>query len=374
MSDSVPTSLIKELSLYVLQQACTIQAIPAPSLSESRRASYLKEQFTQLGLLDVEQDEVGNVLARLPGGSGAPLLLTAHMDSVFPEGQALSLNRSESKITGPGIGDNALGVATLLGIGRLGVCHGWRLSGDLWLVATVGEEGHGDLRGMKAIVRRFMDRPVAYLVLEGIGLGRVVHRALAVRRYRIYVRAPGGHPWAVPETPSAIHTLIAVAHEILRLPLPASSRTVLNIGVIQGGVSVNTRAPEAWMDVELRSEEEDSLAAFEEEMQRLLRQYKGWGRGISIELMRMGHRPAGAILSSHPLVQKARQCLARLGVNAALEQASTDANVPLSQGYAAICIGLARGGHAHTPNEYIETESVAIGLQQVVCLLQSLWN
>lgn len=374
MSDSIPISLIEDLKTYVLQQACAIQAIPAPSLRESQRASYLKEQLIQIGLPEVIQDEVGNVLACLPGGSGAPLLLTAHLDSVFTEGQTLSLSRSESKITGPGIGDNALGLAVLLGIGLLGVQHQWHLPGDLWLVATVGEEGHGDLKGMKAIVRRFAARPVAYLVLEGIGLGRVVHRALAIRRYRIHVRAPGGHPWAAREIPSAIHTLIAIAHELLHVPLPASPRTVINIGVIQGGVSVNTRAPEAWMDMELRCEEETPLEHLEVEIQRVLRQYRGWGRGISVDLLHMGNRPAGSIPPSHPLVQKARLCLARFGIDATLEQASTDASAPLSQGYPAVCIGLARGGRAHTAEEFIETESVALGLRQVVCLIQNMWD
>jgi tripeptide aminopeptidase len=370
---NIPAHLIHALSVYVLEQARALQAIPAPSLAETQRANYLKDQFTQLGF-SAKQDDVGNVLVCLSGGGKAPLVLTAHLDSVFSADQVLSSRHVEGRLIGPGIGDNALGLASLLGLARFWEDLNIYLPGSLWLVASVGEEGHGDLKGMKAIVQRFGSQPVAYVILEGIGLGRIVHRALAVRRFRVRVQTPGGHPWVLRETSSAVHILIMLAHEILQLSLPATPRTVLNIGVIQGGVSVNTRAPEAWMDVELRSEATLPLEHLEAEIRRLIHSYRGWHKTAKIDLLAMGSRPAGEIPPHHPLVQKAVQCLSSLGIEVTLEQASTDANAPLSQGYPAICLGLARGGRAHTEDEFIEVESVSLGLQQVLCLIQKVWD
>ncbi|MCX8025728.1 MAG: M20/M25/M40 family metallo-hydrolase, partial [Thermanaerothrix sp.] len=181
-------------------------------------------------------------------------------------------------------------------------------------------------------------------------------------------------PWVLRETSSAVHVLIMLAHEILQLALPATPRTILNIGVIQGGVSVNTRAPEAWMDVELRSEATRPLEHLEVEIRRLIYSYRGWYKSAKIDVVTMGNRPAGEIPPHHPLVQKAVQCLSSLGIEVTLEQASTDANAPLSLGYPAICVGLARGGRAHTEEEFIEVESVSLGLQQVLCLIQKVWD
>jgi acetylornithine deacetylase/succinyl-diaminopimelate desuccinylase-like protein len=373
VKEPICSDLIKAMCAYVLEQARALQAIPAPSLAETRRANYLKQQFAQLGLA-VEQDDVGNVLAYLAGGKEAPLVLTAHLDSVISETHSLLLREVEGRFIGPGIGDNALGLATLLGLGRFWKELDLSLPGNVWLVATVGEEGHGDLRGMKTIVQRFGPQPVAYIILEGIGLGRIVHRALAVRRFRVRVQTPGGHPWVQREATSAIHLLISLAHEILQLRLPATPRTILNIGVIQGGVSVNTRAPEAWMDIELRSEAAKPLEHLEAEIQRLIHSYRGWNKTTEIDFIPMGNRPAGEIPPAHPLVQKSIHCLSSLGIEATLEQASTDANAPLSQGYPAICLGLARGGRAHTEEEFIEVESVSLGLQQVLCLIQKVWD
>ncbi|MCX8025155.1 MAG: M20/M25/M40 family metallo-hydrolase, partial [Thermanaerothrix sp.] len=194
MSKRIPAHLIEAFSIYVLNQARALQAIPAPSLAETLRANYLKEQFAQLGF-SVEQDDVGNVLVCLPGREGAPLILAAHLDSVFSADHMLSSHQVEGRLIGPGIGDNALGLASLLGLARFWEDLNFDLPGALWLVASVGEEGHGDLKGMKAIVQRFGSQPVAYVILEGIGLGRIVHRALAVRRFRVRVQTPGGHPW-----------------------------------------------------------------------------------------------------------------------------------------------------------------------------------
>jgi len=364
-----------DLLAYALQQASQIQQIPAPTLDEVERGLYLRAEFERLGLTDVHFDDVGNLLGKISGASGRSIVLAAHMDTVFPKNQSLTLIRQGDRLIGPGIGDNALGLAALLTAAKA-LGRGASTPGDIWLVATVGEEGAGNLAGMRQIVRTFGAAPLAYIILEGIGLGRVIHQALAIARYRLRVQTPGGHPWSARGTPSAIHVLIQLGHEILRIPMPASPRCTVNIGLIQGGVSVNTCAPEAWMEIDVRSESAEGL----EGVIARLRQVVGRVRDqihdarVRIELEAMGHRPAGEIPFDHPLVKAARECLLQLGITPISDRASTDANVPLSQGYPAICLGIASGGRAHTPEEYIETSSVALGLRQVLCLLERLWG
>jgi len=178
----------------VLDLAITLQQIPAPTLAESERAEYLYDRFGVEGLLDVERDGLDNVYGRLPGEDNAPpLVLTAHSDTVFHMDTDLRLVREVDKISAPGIGDNSLGLAGLMGLVWVLREREIQLPGDLWLVANVGEEGLGNLRGMRAVVDRFKDQPLAYIVLEGMALGQIYHRGLGVQRYRITASTAGGH-------------------------------------------------------------------------------------------------------------------------------------------------------------------------------------
>jgi len=356
------------LSARVLDLAVTIQQIPAPPFGEAQRAEFVRQRFAVESLENVSLDELGNVFACLPGsGKSKPLVVSAHLDTVFPFETDLKVRRETDRIFGPGIGDNSLGVAGLFGL--LWALRQERgdqpkLPGDLWLVANVGEEGLGDLRGIRAVVERFKSEPLAYLILEGMALGQIYHRALGVQRYRITVRTEGGHSWVDYGRISAIHELAGLIAKITTIDVPAKPRSTLNVGVISGGTSINTIAPEAHLELDLRSEGAEALAGLVQQVERAVAAAEKPGVRILLELI--GRRPAGKLVSTHPLVRVAKRALQEQGIQPNLTIGSTDANVPLSQGLPAITIGLSSGFGAHTTNEYINTLPLTQGLGQLV--------
>lgn len=352
----------------VLETAITIQQIPAPTFAERRRSEYLLGCFTREGLFDVSQDGLGNVYGRLPGiGQARPVIVSAHMDTVFPPNIDLTVRRGIDTIHGPGIGDNSLGVAGLFGL-KWALSRGKiELPGDLWLVANVGEEGLGDLCGMKAVVERFGEQVSAYLILEGMSLGQVYNRGLGVKRYRISVHTTGGHSWIDYGKPSAIHELAELVVRIKSLPVAEQPRSTLNAGVIAGGTSVNTIAAEAHIELDLRSEDPLALQSLAAEVEALVQAANRGGEdpvGVRAEII--GQRPAGEIPANHPLVRLGLRCLEEQGIAPYLNIGSTDANIPLARGLPAICIGLTTGGGAHTTGEYIQVRPLAQGLAQLV--------
>jgi tripeptide aminopeptidase len=371
-----PEKLIPaDITASILNLACTIQAIPAPTFNEIQRASYFMEQFRALGLHDIENDATGNVLARLPGsakGSARPLVISAHMDTVHPMETPLGVRRLEDRISGPGIGDNAMGLAAILGLCRLLIEKEARLPGDLWLAINVGEEGLGDLRGIQAVVNRFGAGPLAYLVVEGMGLGTILNRGLGVERYRISMQTPGGHSWVDYGRPSAIHELSGLVTRLAAMPLPQRPCTTLNVGVIHGGTSVNTIAAQAYLELDLRSEDGTALANLIKEVHSLVQAVQKPNVRVSIE--RIGKRLAGNLPPHHPLVMLGQEVLSDLGIEAHLDIASTDANLPLSRGYPSICVGITYGNHAHSPDEYILTGPVAQGMAQIYLLVTRAWD
>ncbi len=357
----------------ILDLTCTIQAIPAPTFNESKRAFFFLKEFHNLGLLDVQMDEMGNVLGRLPGSENArPLVVSAHMDTVYPLDVPLAVYRMDDRITGPGIGDNALGLAALIGLVRALGQESAKLPGDLWLVANVGEEGLGDLRGMQAVVDQFEGRPLAYLIVEGMGLGAILNRGLGVERYRITTHTPGGHSWVDYGQPSAIHELCAIVSKLAAIELPRAPCTSLNVGVIHGGTSVNTIAAKAWLELDLRSEDGPTLAGLVDRVQSITSQVER--PGVRVDLERIGKRHAGHLETSHPLVRLATNVLSEMGIEPRLDIASTDANQPLSRGYPAICLGITSGNNAHTHEEYILTRPVGQGLFQLYQLVTRAWQ
>jgi acetylornithine deacetylase/succinyl-diaminopimelate desuccinylase-like protein len=241
---------------------------------------------------------------------------------------------------------------------------GLHLPGDLWLVANVGEEGLGDLIGMRAVVDRFGDQPLAYIVLEGMTYGHVYHRGLGVRRYRITTHTAGGHSWGAFGNPSAIHELAALLTRLVALPLPKEPRTTINVGSISGGISVNSIAPEAHIDLDLRSEGLSQLEHLDAGVHELVREANRPGVQVTIE--QVGERPVGEIPSTHPLVSLAVKSLKACGEEPSLNIGSTDANIPLSRGLPAICIGLTNGEGAHTTREFIFTNGLEKGLSHVM--------
>lgn len=356
-----------------LQLTVDIQQIPAPTFQERQRAEFIAERFTAEGLNDVEIDAIGNVYARRPGvGAAKPVILSAHSDTVFPMTTDLSVRRAPGQIQAPGIGDNSLGVAGLFGLLWLLEERNITLPGDLWLVSNVGEEGLGDLNGMRAVVERFGDAPRAYLVLEGMALGQVYHRGLGVQRYRVIAQTQGGHSWADYGRPSAIHELAALIGKLNALELPQEPRTTLNVGIIAGGTSINTIAAQASFELDLRSENPETLQGLVRSAETLFEQAKR--PGVQIQAEMIGQRPAGDIPKTEPLPKLAARVLQAQGVQPQFNIGSTDANIPLSRGLPCVCIGLTRGGGAHTLGEYIETAPLQLGLEQLAMLVVSVFK
>lgn len=361
----------------ILNLACTIQAVPAPTFHEEPRAVFFLEAFRKLGLSDVQQDAAGNVLGRLPGKYGKsstsrPLVVSAHMDTVHPLGTPLTTKVLNDRIIGPGIGDNALGLAALIGLIQMLQERQVHLPGDLWIAANVGEEGLGDLRGMKAVVDRFEGLPIAYLVVEGMGLGTVLHRGLGVERFRVSVKTPGGHSWANYGQPSAIHILCKLVTRLTAITLPQEPCTTMNVGVISGGTSINTIAAHASMELDLRSEDRKALESLVTEAKRVV--FAAQHPSVRVDMEQIGKRLAGELREDHPLVELARDTLKELGIFLRLDISSTDANLPLSRGYPAVCVGITNGACAHTTDEYILTDPVAFGLPQLFGLVTRAWE
>ncbi len=275
-------------------------------------------------------------------------------------------------LAGPGIGDNSLGVAGMLGLLWLLRAQKKTMPGDIWLVATTGEEGLGDLCGMRAVVERFADAPIAYLALEGMALGHIYHRALGVRRYRISAQTEGGHSWGHFGRPSAVHELALLVSKLTKISLPEKPRTTMNVGIFSGGTSINTIAAQASFELDLRSESPKALAELIEAVQSLVSAANK--PNVKIVAEQIGDRPSGGIPVSHPLVALAEQALISVGVEPILTIGSTDANIPLSRGYPTVCLGITTGGGAHTLREFVHAAYVEDGMQQLLYFVENLWT
>ncbi|MBN2148544.1 MAG: M20/M25/M40 family metallo-hydrolase [Anaerolineales bacterium] len=356
--------------------AVRIQQIPAPTFAEAARGSFIAQQFAEQGLADASVDEVGNVYARILGtGEAAPVIVSAHLDTVFPIDTDLTVKRVGDRIAGPGIGDNSLGVAGLFGLLWALQQQEKRLPGDIWLVANVGEEGLGDLKGMKAVVDRFGETPLAYVVVEGMSLGQIYHRGLGVRRYRITINTAGGHSWVDFGKPSAIHELAEMVVQLNRVPIPVQPRSSLNVGVISGGTSINTIAAQAQLELDLRSEDPKVLLEMCQQVEAIVASANRLDDDpVRVDASVIGQRPAGMIEQSHPLALLASRCLEEQRVAARMNIGSTDANIPLSRGLPAICLGLTLGGKAHTKDEYIFTSPLRQGLAQLICVVEGVFT
>jgi acetylornithine deacetylase/succinyl-diaminopimelate desuccinylase-like protein len=361
------------ISDRVIDLAIQIQQIPAPTFDEIMRAEMIADRFLQENLCDVELDELGNVYGRLPGDDQAPpIVVSAHSDTVFPIETDLAIRRDPDKIFGPGIGDNSLGVAGLFGLIWELRQRSIHLPGDIWLVSNVCEEGLGDLKGMRAVVERFGNQPLAYLILEGMAYGEVFYRGLGVQRYRITANTEGGHSWADYGVPSAIHDLSALVTKLTALKIPQQPRTSLNVGIISGGTSINTIAAQATLELDLRSENPETLQSLVEQVEALV--YAANTPNMKIEAEIIGQRPAGEISAKHPLVKLAVETLESQGTQPHLNIGSTDANIPLSQGLPAICIGLTHGRGAHTIGEYMFPKYLQKGLDQLVAVVLKIFK
>lgn len=357
----------------ILALTMAIQQIPAPTFAEAERAAFVQARLAALGLHDVSRDEIDNVYGRIPGQNPSqtrPVIVSAHTDTVFPADTDLTLRQNGRLLYGPGIGDNSAGVAGLLTLAEVLTHLNLRPQADIWLVANVGEEGMGNLRGMKLVCERF-GRDARYIVIEGGLFGQISHRAIGVRRFQIRAETAGGHSWGSFGKPSAIHQLGHLIAAIDRLSVPQQPKTTYNVGVIEGGRSVNTIAPSASMLLDLRSEDPDALARLVAQVTTLVEQHSIPGRNgraaLTFTMEVTGDRPAGYISRSAPLVAWAEAALRQSGWQKPIfVTSSTDANIPLSLGAEAICLGLTESGNAHRTDEYLNPDWLPQGLSQLL--------
>ncbi len=355
----------------LLQDAVAVQQIPAPTFDEAQRATFVEARLQRYPLQDITTDTLHNVYARWPGedASQPALLVSAHLDTVFPAATDLAVTRDAGRMVGPGLGDNSLGVAGLLALLDVFQQYELRPPVDIWFVANSREEGLGDLGGMRAVWERLGDRLGAAIVLEGMALGHIYHAGIAVRRLHITCTAPGGHSWLNFGQPSAIHALVELGARITALDVPSDPRTTYNIGLINGGRSINSIATQAELYLDLRSEATHTLAALEQQVRDAVAVVKRPRLSWAVEVV--GDRPAGRIPVEHPLVQLATHALATIPRPALHKSGSTDANVLLAAGLPAVTVGITEGANAHRTDEYVELGPLADGLWHVLLLVLS---
>lgn len=354
----------------VLELTAEIAAVASPTGEEAAKASFVEKVFLQEGLA-AERDALGDVVATIPGqmpGGGAisSLLIAAHIDTVFPSDTPLTITRTDDRLSGPGVGDNSVAVAVVAKLHEVFARAGERPAVDMLVTGNVGEEGLGNLRGIREVMQA---RPGigAVMALEGHNLGRVTHVAVGSRRYRISAQGPGGHSWGDFGRPNAIQGLAKLIAELDAIPLPRSPKTTLNVGHIEGGVSINTIAPSASCLLDLRSTDETALRRLSERVTRLTTR-GGRSNGVAFEIETIGERPAGVVAVDSPIVRMAALALGALGLEPSFDASSTDANVPIAAGIPAVCIGLTTGGNVHRTDEYIDTAPVASGIAQAALL------
>lgn len=359
-------TFLADLAGWTLDESVRIQQIPAPTFAEETRACYVREQFARFGLADIDMDEQFNVYGRLRGVATTPgIMVMAHTDTVFPIETDLTVKPRDDLLYGPGLGDNSMGVAGMLALLKYLHDHALTPDCDLWFVATSCEEGLGDLKGVRMAYKRMESRIGAVINLEGMALGHIYHAGISSHRVRITVHTEGGHSWLHFGRPSAIHVLMQLGARITEITPPSSPRTTFNIGVIEGGQSVNSIAASASLLLDLRSEEQHELEKLKVQVNQLMADLPTDVR-VSIEVV--GDRPAGYMNPRHTLVQAAVQALRAVGIDGTLERGSTDGNIPLHFGCPCVTIGITRGGNAHRTDEYIQIHPIHQGVQQLILL------
>jgi acetylornithine deacetylase/succinyl-diaminopimelate desuccinylase-like protein len=373
----------------------TLVGIPAPPFGEAGRAVWLLDQFASLGLGEASIDEEGNVVGLLPTAavtspsvSSHAVVLSAHIDTVFPEGTDVTPQTSGARLIAPGACDNAAGVTGLLAIAAALIDASISLSCPVLFIGNVGEEGEGDLRGMRYLYQRspWRDRIAAHIVLDGAGHEVAVTEALGSRRFLATVTGPGGHSWTDAGSPNPIAILSHAIAALTAPEQPRESRTTLNIGTIEGGSSVNAIPEHASARFDLRSTSSDALVGLEVELHRAIEDAVLSANAAAVELRkgrpnaqaaftieRIGDRPAGRLadaVNGSGLYDDLLAVDRHLGIRTEPRIASTDANVPLSLGVAAVSIGAGGdGGGIHTRNEWYDPTQRELALKRILLLL-----
>ena len=362
--------------------------IPAPPFAESARAEWLKKRFRDVGLSDVHIDEVGNVFG-MRGSGARTVSLSAHIDTVFPAGTPLNVRQQGTRLYGPGVSDNGAGVVALLAVAAALQAAKISPATPIVFIGNVGEEGEGDLRGMRHIFAhpRWKDSIRYSLVLDGAGADTIVAEALGSRRFEVIVRGPGGHSWSDFGAPNPIVVLARAIRAFAQSPVPASPKTTFNIGVIRGGTSVNSIPESASMRVDIRSTSMAEMERLEASLRRELelaseeetlasdRRGSSSRRSsaLSYEVVAIGNRPAGELAPGARMLKVIRAVDQHLGNAAQIQRASTDANIPLSLSREAIAVGGGgTGGGAHTLQEWFDCSGRELSLKRILLTILAL--
>lgn len=332
-----------------------IAQTPAPTFDEGARAALIEDLWRGLGYAP-ERDRAGNVLLRLGPSEGKALLLAAHLDSVFEAHTNVTVREVSGRLVGAGVGDNAASLSVLTAFLR--DLNPQCVTRPLWVAANVGEEGLGDLRGAKALLADHHEQLSGFVAVDGY-LGVAATRAVGVRRYRATFLSPGGHSWG-EQHPSALHGLGLAISALYALPLPQSPRTTLNVGVAQGGNSVNSIASRAELLLDLRSLDARVLSDVEAQAKQAMREATRRA-GVELRLEQVGDRPGGDLRSA-PLLNLARRAAAPLGLDLRAAASSTDANAAAPYPLSALALGVYKGGNAHREDEWVQPESLGLGL------------
>lgn len=353
-----------------------ICSIPATPFGEHERAQYLSEKFSSLGLSEVEIDDEGNCLGLFKGASRSPLIVvSAHLDTVFSSDTDFTVVRRENRLLAPGIADDGCGLAALIALAQAIQTERIRTEGSILFVGTVGEEGEGNLRGVRYLLTRgrWAKKVDAFLSFDGPGVDRITNRALGSRRYRVELAGLGGHSWGDFGMPNPVHALGRAVSRLAAYPAPKEPRTTFNVGRIEGGTSINSIPRKATMEVDLRSASETELRRLDAFFRRAMRdavdeenaKKRAGDSELKFKVDLIGERPTGETASDSPLVELAIESTKVLGFEPRLDQSSTDSNLPISLGIPAITLGAGgASGFSHTLDEWYEPRDRDKGLKR----------
>ena len=368
----------------ITDEQIEICSIPAPPFGERERAEYLARKYSALGLTEVEIDEEGNCLGLAKGTSESPLLVvSAHLDTVFSPDTDFTVVRSGNRLLAPGIADDGCGLAALIALARAIQTEKIRTEGSILFVGTVGEEGEGNLRGVRHLLTsgRWASKVEAFLSFDGPGVDRITNRALGSRRYRVEISGPGGHSWGDFGLPNPAHALGRAVAKLAGYPLPREPRTTFNVGRVEGGTSVNAIPEKAAMDVDLRSGADGELRRLDSFFRRAVKQAADEENAnrrpgdpvLEVKVDLIGERPSGETPADSPLVELAIEATRLLGVEPRLDQSSTDSNLPISLGIPAITLGAGgTSGSSHTLAEWFDPTDRTLGLKRALLVILGL--
>lgn len=364
---------------WINEQQARLTEIAAPPFQEATRAAAVKALLSAAGL-SVQTDATGNVIGELRGANEKEIVvLSAHLDTVFPAGTDIKVRREGSRMLAPGISDNGTGLAALVGIARAIQEAQIKPQRTILFVADVGEEGEGNLRGMRALVDAYRARLKAVVVLDGAGTDHVTTIALASRRLEVIITGPGGHSWSDFGIPNPINALVRGSVRFINTKVPTAPRTTFNLGQIEGGTSINSIPYESRLKVDVRSESESELARLESALRECIsagvrdemESSRDRSRGkLEWKVELLGSRPGGELAADSPLLAALRAADAMVENESRIERSSTDANIPLSLGIDAISIGAGgNGGGAHSLQEWYDPAGREMGLKRALLTL-----